>query len=319
MARCGRHCQLSRSSTEAYRIVSVCTICDGRDAREHVSVKGYSIVECPVCHFRWVDPVPTAAELISIYTNPQYFSGAEVGYADYLGAEASHRRSARRRLDRIERLAAVGSILDVGCAAGFFLEEAARRGWRPVGVEIAPGMRQDAERRIGARVFSSAADAATACGPFDVITMWEYIEHVPAAAQDLQLASHMLSEQGILALSTPNTGHYLATEAPERWPEYRPPAHLSFFTAATLSRLLERADLRPCETIYTTPLTRFDGPMMRALDSIGRWLGTGARRKTPLWWVYSLLHRIQAAPAHLRSLSSPERFCTGLEIYARRR
>jgi 2-polyprenyl-3-methyl-5-hydroxy-6-metoxy-1,4-benzoquinol methylase len=299
--------------------VSVCPICAARDARQHVSVSGYSIVECPVCHFRWVDPVPTAAELVSLYTNPQYFSSAAVGYADYLGAEASHRRLARRRLDRIERLTSVGSILDVGCAAGFFLEEASRRGWRSVGVEIAPGMRQEAERRSGGRVFSSAEDAARASGPFDVITMWEYIEHVPAPAEDLQTASSMLSEQGILAISTPNTGHYLATEAPKRWPEYRPPAHLSFFTAATLIRLLERADLRPCKTVYTTPLTSFDGPVMLAMDSIGRWLGTGSRRKTPFWWIYSLLHRIQAAPAHIRSLSRPERFCTGVEVYARRR
>lgn len=299
--------------------MSVCIVCGALDVRQHVSVSGYSIVECPVCQFRWVDPVPTAAELVSIYTNPQYFSGAEVGYADYLGAETSHRRLARRRLDRIERLTSVGSILDLGCAAGFFLDEASRRGWRPVGVELSPLMRREAEQRIGARVFSSADEAAKAYGPFDVVAMWEYIEHVPAAAEDLQMASNMLSERGVIAISTPNTGHYLATEAPERWPEYRPPAHLSFFTAATLIRLLERADLQPCKTIYTTPLTSFDGPVMHALDSIGRLLGTGSRRKTPLWWVYSLLHRIQAAPARIRSLSDPERFCTGLEVYARRR
>lgn len=299
--------------------MSDCPVCAARDVRQHVSVSGYSIVECHVCHFRWVDPVPAAAELVSIYTDPQYFSGAEVGYADYLRAEASHRRLARRRLDHIERLTSIGSILDMGCAAGFFLEEASRRGWRPAGVEIAPGMREEAERRIGARIFSSADEAAKRCGPFDVIAMWEYIEHVPAAAEDLQMASHMLSERGIIAISTPNTGHFLATEAPERWPEYRPPAHLNFFTAATLSRLLERADLRPCKTIYTTPLTSFDGRAMLAIESIGRWLGTGAHRKTPLWWIYSLLRRIHAAPALMRSLSNPERFCTGLEVYARRR
>lgn len=299
--------------------MSACTICAARDVRQHVSINGFSIVECSVCQFRWVDPVPTAAELVSIYANPRYFSGAEVGYADYLGAEPSHRRLARRRLDRIERLTPVGSILDVGCAAGFFLEEASRRGWRSVGVEIAPGMRKEAERRVGTRVFSSAEDAAKASGPFDVIAMWEYIEHVPAPADDLQALSNMLSARGIIAISTPNTGHYLATEAPTRWPEYRPPAHLSFFTAATLIRLLERADLRPCKTIYTTPLTKFDGPVMLAIDWIGRWLGTGSGRKTPLWWVYSLLHRIQATPAHIRSLLNPERFCTGLEVYARRR
>ena len=63
------------------------------------------------------------------------------GNLDYVADEALHRANARKRHDAGAATFRPARVLDVGCAAGFFLDEArlARLGTR-TGVELAPHM-----------------------------------------------------------------------------------------------------------------------------------------------------------------------------------
>src|SRR5262249_36404199 len=97
--------------------------------------------------------MPSAAELARLYDDPAYFRDADSGYGDYLSAENSHRRMAARRLRWIGRYQAPGRLLDVGCAAGFFIDEARQRGWEVAGIEISSDMRARANTFAPGRTF----------------------------------------------------------------------------------------------------------------------------------------------------------------------
>src|SRR5215475_5882758 len=106
------------------------------------------------------------------YYTADYFSGRHAdGYADYLGAELVLRREFARSVDFIRRYRRGGKLLELGCAYGFFLKEAARH-FEVAGIELAAEAAEHA-RRAGLHVLHGMADAATlqALGPVDVIVL----------------------------------------------------------------------------------------------------------------------------------------------------
>ncbi|HEX5691601.1 MAG TPA: class I SAM-dependent methyltransferase, partial [Roseiflexaceae bacterium] len=190
---------------------SGCPLCGSLTHCLHLEVNSYRIVRCERCEFLFVDPAPTATELSRFYQQPEYYADSTVGYADYLGDRARHEQLAAQRLERIDRLLpGRGRIVDIGCAAGFFLHAAQGRGWEPFGVELSQDMAAFATQLIGPRVVSNLAELAAAPGSFDAVTGWEYIEHVPNPRDELEQLVALLKPGGVLALSTPNTGYWVA-------------------------------------------------------------------------------------------------------------
>lgn len=218
--------------------------------RDLVWVKdGHPIVRCRGCGLLFRGDLPGDTELVSIYGDDYFRAGTEgtggEGYPDYLGDEQLHRRNARRRLDLLARFVAPGRLLDVGCAAGFFLDEARCRGFDVAGVELAPSMARHARERLGLDVVEdSFLRAELPSGPYDCITMWDYIEHSLDPTADLARARELLRRGGALALSTGDSGSLVARVSRSRWHLLTPRHHNYFFDRETLRRGLEGAGFR---------------------------------------------------------------------------
>ena len=138
--------------------VSVCILCGSEFAPEgHVrwTKDGHDIVRCPSCGLLFRRELPTQAQLDEIY-GLEYFKGGAVGYLDYVADEDVHRTSARNRLEALERVVPRGRLLDVGAAAGFFVDEARTRGWDASGIDISEPMVE-----WGTRTLSAALERAT--------------------------------------------------------------------------------------------------------------------------------------------------------------
>jgi SAM-dependent methyltransferase len=211
-----------------------------------------------------------------------------------MGDRTRHEQLARARLKHIKRLrSGRGRILDVGCAAGFFLHVAQSHGWDPYGVELSPEMADFASRLIGRPIAPTLSGLGAEPASFDCVTLWEYIEHIPDPRAEIERLAALLKPGGVLALSTPNTGYWVAEHQPERWREFKPPAHLGFFTHRTLDRLLRSCDLRVVRIRHVT--ARAPGQpyaFMRLLALLRQRVGSGEDRHTPFWWMFSLTWRL---------------------------
>jgi 2-polyprenyl-3-methyl-5-hydroxy-6-metoxy-1,4-benzoquinol methylase len=302
--------------------MSSCPVCASCGQRPYLQVDGYQIVQCRRCQFLFVSPPPSEAELAAFYQQPEYYKGSTFGYTDYFGQRTIHEKLARARLRRIERLRpGRGCILDVGCAAGFFLKVAQDRGWDVAGVDLSVDMAAYASQLIGRPIAPrvSALDAAPAS--FDAITLWEYIEHIPDPREELRRLLWLLKPGGILALSTPNTRYWQAVHQPTRWREFKPPAHIGFFTTATLRWLLEVCGLEVVALPRTQPRApRFPYAAWRLLQLLREGVGNGADRRTPIWWSFSLAWRVVERSTQLsyalRWPDSDVQLC--IEAYARK-
>jgi 2-polyprenyl-3-methyl-5-hydroxy-6-metoxy-1,4-benzoquinol methylase len=98
-----------------------------------------------------------------------------------------------------------GSLLDVGCAYGDFLDAARAKGWRTAGVEIAehhtdaPTTLNGHDIRIGTLDSLNLQDES-----FDAIFLWDVIEHLSVPADIIRICLRALKEAGWLIIRTPN-------------------------------------------------------------------------------------------------------------------
>jgi len=218
-----------------------CQVCGEAAKIERRFRKGdYTIVRCRACGLVYANEIPTPAELDTIYGQTFF----EVGRKFAGGPEGVGLVNAASRVSSLLELSGVGRErwLDVGCATGDFLEAAGRRGVGHVeGIELSAF----AAERARARGFEVAqrdfADVSLARESFDVVTMWDYIEHVPRPADSLRKAFDALRPGGYLALSTGDVTSVVARITGRFWHLMIPPRHLYFFTPATIGRLLEGA------------------------------------------------------------------------------
>jgi SAM-dependent methyltransferase len=172
----------------------------------------------------------------------------EPARADALGT--LRERNFRAILEVLGRLRRErGTLLDVGCAHGWFLRAAAADGWRAVGIE--PDARMaDIARAAGNEVRSGMFPGALLEGEtFDVITFNDVFEHLPDVNQALQSCLLALAPGGLLAVNLPDARgpFYRAARALARvgvraplerlWQKRFPSPHLSYFTRPLLRRL----------------------------------------------------------------------------------
>jgi SAM-dependent methyltransferase len=205
------------------------------------AVQPIALRACRACGAAWQHPPPAAEAVAAAYR--------EMRDDRYLAEETARRRSLRRALALVERRAGArrGRLLDVGCSAGLFAELARASGWDVLGIEPSRWLAARAEERLGGGVLCARfEEAALEPGSFDVVCLWDVLEHVPDPQAFLARAAAALRPGGLLALNVPNIRSWIARALGRRWPLLLP-EHLFFFSPASLRLLLGRNALAGTE------------------------------------------------------------------------
>lgn len=152
----------------------------------------------------------------------------------------------RRGLRLVEKHApSKGRLLDVGCAAGFFLKVAEESGWETYGVEpniwFADYGNTNLELNIAQGTLQEVDFASSF---FDVITLWDVLEHSPDPRTDLEEVYRLLKPGGLLLINYPDISTLPARLAGKRW-WFLHSFHLYYFTPPTIRRLLRETGFQP--------------------------------------------------------------------------
>lgn len=235
----------ARAEYFAWETVDVCSICSSGE-RAIVDTEA-SVVRCKDCGHRYVDPRPTQQEIARGYSLP-------TAYDDWIEAAGAREAMWRRRFDRVLGGDQPGRLLDVGAGIGTFLAIARERGWQVEGTEVSRTAIDKARELHDITIRTGFVEGAAPPGPYDVISLWHVVEHLPDPAETLRFCLGLMSEHGRIVLAMPNDGaavwaltaignvarRLLGRTPSRRYERLRPgvESHIQHFDPRSIERLL---------------------------------------------------------------------------------
>lgn len=228
---------------EALR-AAACPICGSESV--FLFAKGrYKVDRCVNCGLGFIDPVPGAREMEEFYNSGNYYKREDAGYSDYVSLEKGHKRiyagfirSAGKSLGFDIR---GKSVLDVGCAHGFFLDTAKEMGAEGLwGTDIT----MESGRLIESKGYRFSCGSFESLDlperAFDLVFLGDVFEHLFDPFEAAARLSRILRPGGVVILTTVNFASPFVRLAGGKWRLMVPPEHIYYWTAKSLGMLFER-------------------------------------------------------------------------------
>ncbi|GBF38287.1 class I SAM-dependent methyltransferase [Leptospira johnsonii] len=199
----------------------------------------FQIVECKKCKLVQVNPQPSLEEVSKYYEDSYFTQRTDRGYDNYYSEETKKEIARVFNLnlkdlgffDWERLLGSEKSALDVGCAAGYFLDYLKSRNWKTKGLDIASGPVRFAKETLGLDVEQKDFLTWDLDGKekFDLVTLWASIEHLHHPKETLQKILKHLKPGGRMILSTCRYG-VLAKYLGPKWRYLNVPEHLYYYS-----------------------------------------------------------------------------------------
>ncbi|MCP4417858.1 MAG: class I SAM-dependent methyltransferase [Chloroflexi bacterium] len=192
------------------------------------------IVQCKNCGYVYANPRWSGEDILEAYT--------AVTDETYVQEREGRVLTFRKHLHSLEKRVGKAngrSLLDIGAYIGVFVETATQAGWDACGVEPSEWAASMAQRQ-GLQVIHGTQDAVELVGKqFDVVTMWDVIEHVADPSGEIGKAYQLLKPGGWLVVHTMDIDSLMAKLMKSRWP-WLMDMHIHYFSQKTLRNMLEK-------------------------------------------------------------------------------
>lgn len=246
-----------------------CLICDSFTTSAYIHLKSNNLLalKCKQCGHIFVKNSPITSNNIADYYTmadfkgnrllqeleyPDYYSDCFAGYNEKLDSSLVLKQFHEKANYFKSEFPHGGRLLDVGCATGVFLDMMKKEEWDVEGVEISEELALYANKSFSVKVhIKDLTREEFDCEPFDVITLFDVIEHIPDPNQMINACKNLLTNDGMLLLRTPTEDSLLRDiakifyflsakkiDSPMLW--FYSFEHLHSFSFNTLNALLKK-------------------------------------------------------------------------------
>lgn len=228
---------------------SPCLLCGGRswdvlvEGRDHdVAANGlwFAVVKCRDCGLCFTNPRPSVESIGRFYSaDYKPYKGRKLREGLRAALKSWYRtRDERRTLGWHGQ----GRLLDFGCGSGAFLKRMRQQGWKVTGIDVA----EDVVKRLCAEedlqvLHGTLPHADLEPKSFDVVTMWQSLEHVHDPLETLKQCRRLLTRGGKLVLAVPSIDSLNFRWFGPDWYGLDVPRHLTHFAPVTLHSMLKLA------------------------------------------------------------------------------
>ncbi|MBU0604864.1 MAG: class I SAM-dependent methyltransferase [Candidatus Omnitrophica bacterium] len=214
-----------------------CIICDRVDVEQAYP----GILRCLGCGHVFCN-MPSQNNKLSELYGKNYFFGGE--YSDYLADKKITRDNFKLRLKKLRKFLDPmrhKRLLEIGCAYGFFLDVARSYFGTLKGIDVTADGVAYARDELGLDVVTDDFLPHDFNGQkFDVVCLWDTIEHLSDPAGCLsKISKNMMDKGALVAITTGDVGSLNARMKKNKWRIMNAPTHIHYFSKQTLSKLLD--------------------------------------------------------------------------------
>lgn len=204
----------------------------------------------------------------------EYF-GKHVPAGDHFWWDEAH---ARMHTDFCQRFLAGrgGTLLDVGCGLGFFVKRvSAFPHWRAFGCDTSKAAVEFAQRELELKAiyWGPVEECDFSDRYFDIVTLWDVIEHVPDPDPLLSSVWNLLRDDGMLFMHTPNVSIQLPKARVTKLVRGMDPRlhyleardHVNLYSTDTIQRVLHRNGYGDIRFVHLHPIQSLAGNRSRFL------------------------------------------------------
>jgi 2-polyprenyl-3-methyl-5-hydroxy-6-metoxy-1,4-benzoquinol methylase len=222
----------------------------------YLGVDVFHLVRCGGCGLLYLNPRPSDELLRFYYSHSE--QSRKFMEDVMIGEKNIKTKYWDNALDRLERLLGrPGRLLDIGCGAGGLVRTALNRGWDAMGVDSSELLAAAAVKLCPGRI-RCAPFRADDYDPdsFDVVTLFDVLEHVTDIHGVISDAARLLRPGGILTATVPDARSPFFRLYRRRWRMVITVGHITYFDRPAVERLLDGHGLRPI--LWKRP--EFDSP-----------------------------------------------------------
>ena len=222
-----------------------------------------TIVQCDECQLIYTNPRFSTDELNSVYSSEKIIGGNWKHFW-YLfnpkfpdSFEASKKKNSYNpnlyqwKFDIIDKHVSIKKektrLLDIGCGDGKFVHDAIQRGYDAVGIDLSPDRVSKGKELYNLndrQIVCKNVDDFTKKEKFDVIVMWDVIEHVESPSlllSSIKKLCHSKTKIFALTMSVDSITYKLFKKD---WYYINPTQHLHYFSHSTMNKMFQKSDFK---------------------------------------------------------------------------
>ena len=273
--------ELSTQEQEPLIEACACPLCSATEARQLEQFGDFKVLHCQ-CDFVYQSPRLKEDAIKAYYEQSSYYSGEGAGYLDYAKQEYGLRKTFRALLNNLQSHGCSGgSLLEIGCGWGYLLDEAKQYFSLRWGTDYNQEAASVAAQFSDKVIVGGLEELRATEEQFDCIVLNQVIEHVYDPIEFSRSVRAILKPNGHVVMATPNINSPIRFIMGKKWPSYKVPEHVSYFSQATLARMMRDAGLvevQPIPYPHAFPLSliasKFGLTLPKSLGELCVWVPT---------------------------------------------
>jgi 2-polyprenyl-3-methyl-5-hydroxy-6-metoxy-1,4-benzoquinol methylase len=223
--------------------VAACPVCGSAQHDVLMQKCGVDIVQCQECSLGYAAMAPKNAA--DVYADQQYLGQAKRDYEHNVSYRLE--RFAVERVNILRKWSGKEAkdcvLLDIGCGTGWFLDCCRQEGYTVFGQELGNTLAEYTAKRSGIPIWSCPIAEIDKKSKFDIITMFDVLEHTANPVVMLTQVKRLLQHGGIALLFVPHLHSLGAAILQEESALVAPAEHLLYFTKQSMRHLVGKVGL----------------------------------------------------------------------------
>jgi 2-polyprenyl-3-methyl-5-hydroxy-6-metoxy-1,4-benzoquinol methylase len=216
-----------------------CILCQEISNKTAIFENGYHGKKCPKCGLIYISPRPTLSSINEMYRKDK----AELYEKALIACRGQKELISRYTLNLIKSLKLTGSLLEIGAGAGFFLNEAKKKGFNVRGIELNESLALFIQNQFGIACDTNGPTFQGDDVKYDVIYHCNVLSHFFNPLEEFKTINKRLKNGGALIFET---GNY--SDLDKKYYSYiksfEYPDHLFLFGEESIKKLLALSGFR---------------------------------------------------------------------------